>query len=64
MVVNVLDIIESSSVCDSWVECLGGMYMFAICTCCDAERWILMICSSMGEVFNVLSCEKLMLFLM
>ena len=36
--VNVLDIIEFSCICDSWVECLGGMYMFAICNCCDVER--------------------------
>ena len=35
MVVNVLDGIESC-VCDNWVECLGGMYKFVICNCCDA----------------------------
>ena len=23
---------------DSCMECLGGMYMFAICNCCDVER--------------------------
>ena len=38
MFVNVLVIIESSSVCDSWVVSLGGMYMFAMCKCFDVER--------------------------
>ena len=63
MVVSMLEIIESS-VCGSWVGCLDGMYMFAICNSCDIERWILTICSSIGKVFAVLSREKLMLFLM
>ena len=53
MVVSMLDIIESS-VCDSWVVCLVGMYMFAICNCCDVEKWILTIYSSIGKVFDVL----------
>ena len=57
MVVSMLDIIESSSVCDSWVKSLGGMYMFAICKCCDVERWILTICCSIGKVFDVLTLE-------
>ena len=55
MVVSMLDIIESSSVCDSLMECSGGMYMFAICNYCDVEKWILKICSSIGKVLDVLS---------
>ena len=46
--VDVLDIIESF-VCDSLVECLGGMYLFAICNCCDVESWILIICRSINK---------------
>ena len=63
MVVSVLVILESSCDCDSWVVSLGGMYMFAMCKCFDVERWILMSCSSIGEVWGVSSCEKVMLFL-
>ena len=35
MVVNVLDIIESSSDCDSWKEYLDENYMFEMCLFCD-----------------------------
>ena len=37
IVVNVLHIIESSFL-DSCIECLGGIYMFAICNYYDVEK--------------------------
>ena len=43
---------------------LGEIYMFAMCNCCDIERWTLMISNTMDGVLGVLSCEKFMLLLM
>ena len=38
VVLNVLDIIESFSICDNWVKSVGRMYMFAICNFSDVKR--------------------------
>ena len=51
-----LDVIESSSVCDNsdnCLECLSKMYMFAVYNYCDVERQILKTCTLMDEMYVV-----------
>ena len=38
--------------------------MFAVFKCRGVGKWILIICSSISEVFGVLSCEKLIMLLL